>query len=461
MSETLVTSTCGYCSTGCNLTVKLSDGRPERVAASPDYPVNQGKACPKGFQFLGHLDAPQRALTPLLRDTGGRLQPVSWDEALRVFTERFKGLQERHGPESVAFLSTGQITTEESAYLGALAKFGMGIVHGDGNTRQCMATAVTAYKQSFGFDAPPFTYRDFEESDLLVFVGANPVIAHPIMWQRVKKNARGARIVVVDPRRTETASAPGVEHLAIRPKSDLVLFYGLARVMLSRGWFDREFVEAHTSGFEAFRAYVEGYDLERTSAATGLGSGQIEALAQAIHDAERTSFWWTMGVNQGHQAVRTAQAIIDLALLTGNIGRPGTGANSITGQCNAMGSRLFSNIASLFCGRDFADPRQRSEVASLLEIDEDLIPREPSLAYDQILREVDEGRDQGTVDHLHQPGQFLARPAQPATDSRKGRVRGGSGHVPRHGHGREWPTSSCRLPAAGRRTAPSSIPNDG
>ena len=154
-------------------------------------------------------------------------------------------------------------------------------------------------------------------------------------------------------------------------------------------------MEQHTTDFEAYRGHVASYSVDKVAEATGLPPGRIDELAETIHQGERVSFWWTMGVNQGHQAVRTAQAIIDLALLTGNIGRPGTGANSITGQCNAMGSRMFSNTASLFCGRDFADPAHRAQVASTLGIDESLMPREAGMAYDQILQAVDEGRVKG------------------------------------------------------------------
>src|SRR5439155_16843087 len=143
--------------------------------------------------------------------------------------------------ESVAFLSTGQIPTEEMALLGALAKFGMGMVHGDGNTRQCMATSVVAYKQAFGFDAPPYTYADFEQSDVIVLVGSNLCIAHPIMWQRVCRNPHKPEILVVDPRKTETAMA-ATQHYAIAPKSDLVLLYGLANILSASGWIDRDLV---------------------------------------------------------------------------------------------------------------------------------------------------------------------------------------------------------------------------
>ena len=145
------------------------------------------------------------------------------------------------------------------ALLGALAKFGMGIVHGDGNTRQCMATSVVAYKQAFGFDAPPYTYQDLEESDCIVLVGSNVCIAHPILWERVMRNRNAPEIIVVDPRRTETAMAATL-HLPVRPKTDLVLLYGLANLLIQNGWIDRPFVEAHTSGFDDFAAFVRQFD---------------------------------------------------------------------------------------------------------------------------------------------------------------------------------------------------------
>ena len=385
---------CGYCSTGCRLTVHLKDGAPVNLTPSPGYPVNRGTACPKGWEALTVLDAPDRAATPLLRHPGDAQRPVSWDVALRTMVERFKTIQARHGAESLAFLSTGQIPTEEMALLGALAKFGMGMLHGDGNTRQCMATSVVAYKQAFGFDAPPYTYQDFEESDVIVLVGANPCIAHPILWERVLRNPRDPAIVVVDPRFTETAMQ-ATQHLPLRPKSDQTLLYGIAGILIERGWIDSDYVEAHTREYEPFAAYVQQFTLDRVAAETGLEPDAIERLAATIHAGERVSFWWTMGVNQSYQGVRTAQAIINLALLTGNIGRPGTGANSITGQCNAMGSRLFSNTTNLLGGHDFADAGDRAKVAGVLGIDPAAIPREPSWAYHEIIKGILEERIKG------------------------------------------------------------------
>jgi assimilatory nitrate reductase catalytic subunit len=276
------------------------------------------------------------------------------------------------------------MTTEEMAFLGSLAKFGMGMVHGDGNTRQCMATSVVAYKQAFGFDAPPYTYRDFEESDVIVLVGSNLCIAHPIMWQRVCRNRRNPEIIVIDPRKTETAMA-ATQHLAIKPKSDLTLLYGLANMLILENWIDESFIAEHTAGFEEFRRHVARFTPERVAAATGIRIEQLFYVARTIHQAKRASFWWTMGVNQSFEGVRTAQAIINLALMTGSIGRPGTGANSITGQCNAMGSRLFSNTTNLLGGHDFTNEADRHKVAGVLGIDVSRIPQQNSWAYDQII----------------------------------------------------------------------------
>jgi assimilatory nitrate reductase catalytic subunit len=392
--DATTTTICGFCSTGCGLTVHLRGGEAVNLSPAAHYPVNLGMACPKGWEALAPLAAEDRARTPLLRNARGQLVPVEWPAALEALVQRFKAIQAQHGAEAVAFLGTGQAATEELALLGALCKFGMGMVHGDGNTRQCMATSVVAYKQAFGFDAPPYTYRDFEESDVLVFIGANPCVAHPILWERVCRNRHQPKVVVIDPRRTETAMAAAL-HLPLAPKSDLTLLYGVARELIARGRVDRAFVAAHTSGFDEFAAHVEPYTPELVSDCTRLSPALLGQLADAIAGGKRVSFWWTMGVNQSHEGVRVAQAIINLALMTGNIGRPGTGANSITGQCNAMGSRLFSNTTNLLGGRDFADAEHRAEVAGILGIDGGAIPDRPSLAYDQIMESILAGRIRG------------------------------------------------------------------
>ena len=321
---------------------------------------------------------------------------MSWDTALRTFVDRMKAIQAAHGPQSVAFLSTGQIVTEEMALLGALAKFGMGMLHGDGNTRQCMATSVVAYKQAFGFDAPPYTYADFEESDVIVLVGSNLCIAHPILWQRVMRNPHQPEIIVIDPRATETVDGGDAASGRSIPKSDLTLLYGIAR-HAHRARLDRP--RLHRRSHQRLRRVRRIRRRRSRSIASprkrACRPRRSSSFARTIHEGKRVSFWWTMGVNQSHQAVRTAQAIINLALMTGNIGRPGTGANSITGQCNAMGSRLFSNTTNLLGGHDFANPAHRRKVADVLGIDEAAIPHEASWPYHRILEGILRGEIRG------------------------------------------------------------------
>ena len=393
-ADSTATAVCGYCSTGCGLRLHLQDGKALGLTPETNYPVNLGMACPKGWEALRVLDSEQRATRPLIRNSDGVLSPGSWDDALKEFCERFQGIQAKHGNDSIAFLSTGQIACEEMAFLGALAKFGMGMQHGDGNTRQCMATSVVAYKQSFGFDAPPYTYADFELSDCLVFIGANPCIAHPIMWERVLRNSNQPEILVLDPRKTETASA-ATQHLQLQPKSDLVLLYGITRHLIETGQIDQQFVKENTSGFDELREAMQPFTLAYASLRSGLPEENIAKAADTIGSASAASLWWTMGVNQSYEGVRTAQAIINIALLTGNIGRPGTGANSITGQCNAMGSRLWSNTTNLFGHHDFASEEDRQKVARLLGFDASCIPDQGSWSYDQILDGVRAGKIRG------------------------------------------------------------------
>lgn len=394
MPNATASMVCGFCSTGCGLTVHLQNEGAISLSPTTEYPVNLGMACPKGWEALSVLNSPDRATTPLLRNDRGRLEPVDWSKAVNTFAQRWQRIRDQHGPEAMAWLGTGQIAVEELAFLGAVGKFGMGMLHGDGNTRQCMATAVVAYKQSFGFDAPPYTYADFEESDVMVFVGANPCIAHPILWERVTRNRHHPEIIVVDPRRTETAMAATL-HLALRPKSDLTLFYGIARILFERGWIDESFLNEHTSGAAEFRQHVSSYFPEFVARETGLSTEVLEQVARLIHEGKRVSFWWTMGINQSYEGVRAAQSLINLALMTGNIGKPGTGANSITGQCNAMGSRLFSNTTGLMGGREFTKPEHRDQVAGLLNIPVDRIPKQNSFSYHEILKGILEGKIKG------------------------------------------------------------------
>ena len=265
----------------------------------------------------------------------------------------------------------------------------------DGNTRLCMASAAVAHKGTLGYDAPGYTLNDFELSDTIIFIGSNPVVAHPIIWQRVRNNKiSGRKIIVIDPRKSETARNADY-HYPIRWRSDLTLMYTLANQIIEKDYVDHSFVDAHTEGYEDFKEFVKAFTLERGSEATGLSKEQILELTELIHTGKAVSFWWTMGVNQGYEAVRTAQSIMNLAFLTGNVGKPGTGGNSITGQCNAMASRLFSNTTCLFAGGDFTDEAERKRIADIVGITPDLIAKKPTLPYNRIVELINAGEIKG------------------------------------------------------------------
>lgn len=381
-------STCNYCSLACNLDFYIENNKIIKILPAKSYPVNQKFCCIKGLNLHKQCSEYKSSRFPLLKNSQGNREEVSWNKAFKIFSDRMKYIQEKYGRESAAYISTGQITTEEMALLGLVGRIYMGI-NGDGNTRLCMASSVVAYKQSFGFDAPPYTLRDLEISDTVVFIGANPVVAHPVAWSRLRKN-NSAQIIVIDPRKSETA-AKAHRWIDIKPKSDIILLYTLANILIEKQWIDKEYIDKYTEDFEGFRYHVKKYTLENIKESTGISKERILELAEIIHKGKRVSFWWTMGVNQGYQAVRTAQAIINIAVMTGNIGRAGTGANSLTGQCNAMGSRLYSNTTALYGGRDFDNPMHRKQVAHILQLNEDSIPNKPTLPYSEIINKINSG----------------------------------------------------------------------
>ena len=387
-----IQSTCNYCALACNLDFYTEDGKIKRVVPTPHYPVNKGFSCIKGLNLDKQCTKFNGSKKPLLKMKDGKRKAIEWKEAFDLFASKMTAIQEKYGKESVAYISTGQLPTEEMALLGHVGRSYMGI-NGDGNTRLCMASAVVAYKQSFGFDAPPYTLKDLELSDTIFFIGANPVIAHPIAWGRVRKN-KDAKIITIDPRKSETAMNSDM-WIDIKTKGDLALFYTLANVLIEKGLINQDYINNYTEGFEDFKAHVKKYTLEDVEERTGISKMRVLELAKIIHEGKRVSFWWTMGVNQSYEAVRTAQAIINLALITGNMGREGTGANSLTGQCNAMGSRMFSNTTALYGGGEYNNKERRKVVADILGMDENMLPTKPTLDYEQIIKGINKGEIKG------------------------------------------------------------------
>jgi anaerobic selenocysteine-containing dehydrogenase len=380
-----VATTCGYCSVGCGMFIGVKDGRAVSVRGNPDHPVNRGMLCPKGLSEHHTIATDNRARYPLLR-RGGSMDRVSWDDALTTMAARFRDVQARYGPGAVGVISTGQLVTEEFYALGKLTQLGLRTSNYDGNTTLCMATAVQGYKRSFGSDGPPGAYEDLERADVILLIGANVAENHPILCWRLRSNPN-ATLVVIDPRVTKTAMMADL-HLPLRPRSDLALINGLINIVIEHNLIDREYIDRYTTGFDELRASVREYTPERVAEITGLTPELIVRTAWTYARAEAAFIGWTMGVNHSTKGTETVNAINNLALITGNIGRTGAAPFSITGQCNAMGTRE-AGFASIMPGyRKFESAADREDLARLWHVPVERIPAARGLAYPDIIEAV-------------------------------------------------------------------------
>ena len=380
-----VPTTCGYCSVGCGIEIGVKDGK--AVAARPlaSHPVNRDKLCPKGLSEHYTLGAENRAKYPLLRKNG-KLERVAWDEALATMADRFRGIQARHGKQSLGVLSTGQLVTEEFYTLGKLVQLGFGTNNYDGNTTLCMATAVSGYKISFGSDGPPGCYEDLEKADVILLIGANIAENHPILCQYLDANPHKT-LIVADPRVSKTAMMADL-HLPLKPRSDLALANGIAHILIRHGLIDRSYIANHTSGFEELARFLDAYTPDRVCEITGLSKELLYKTAFLYGRARAGFIAWTMGVNHSTLGTATVNALCNLALLTGNIGKPGAAPFSITGQCNAMGTREAGFTSSMPGYRKFDDADDRRALADLWQIDEARLPAKRGLAYPDIIEAV-------------------------------------------------------------------------
>jgi anaerobic selenocysteine-containing dehydrogenase len=367
-------TTCGYCSVGCGMLIGTRDGRPVAARGNPDHPVNLGKLCPKGLSEHLIVEAPSRAKLPMLRK-GGRnspLEPVSWDEALDTMVQRIGALQQEHGKDTLGVIGTGQLLTEEFYTLGKLIQLGFRSTSYDGNTTLCMASAVSGYKLSFGSDGPPGSYADLETADVVLLIGANIADNHPILCNRLRKKP-GQILIVADPRVTKTAMMADL-HLPVKPRSDIALLNGIAHILLRDGLIDSDYLNLHADGLEDFICFVADYHPASVSETTGLAIETIEHVAHLYGKADAAFIGWTMGVNHSTQGAVTVAAINNLSLLTGNIGRSGASPFSITGQCNAMGTRESGFTSALPGYRKFDNGEDRAELATLWGIPEAELP---------------------------------------------------------------------------------------
>ena len=377
-----IATTCGYCSVGCGMFVGVKDGKAVSVRGNPEHPVNRGLLCPKGLSEHHTIDADTRAKYPLLRKNG-TLVRVGWDEALDTMLEKVRGVQHKYGPQSLGILSTGQLVTEEFYTLGKLAQLGFGTNNYDGNTTLCMASAVSGYKRSFGSDGPPGAYEDLEKADVILLLGANIADNQPILCQRLEHN-KSKTLIVADPRVTKTAMMADV-YLPLKPRSDIALINGLIHLLMKNELVDRDYIAKHTTGFEALQESVQKYTPEYVAHITGLSRETLVKVAFLYGHARAPFVGWTMGVNHSTKGTETVNAINNLALITGNVGHPGASPFSITGQCNAMGTREAGFTSSLPGYRKFESAADREELAALWSISPERIPIARGLAYPDIV----------------------------------------------------------------------------
>ncbi len=381
--ERWIPTTCGYCSVGCGMHIGVRDGAAVSVRGNEQHPVNFGKLCPKGLAEHEVLSAATRPHYPLLKDPNDRFQRIGWREAIETLAREFRQVQSKHGSHALGVVSTGQLVTEEFYALGKLVQLGFGTNNYDGNTTLCMASAVSGYKRSFGSDGPPGAYDDLEEADAVFLIGANIADNHPILCYRLERNP-GKTVVVVDPRVSKTARMANL-YLPLQPRSDIALLNGMAHILVEAGLINEDYITAHTTGFDELRIHLAQYSPDRVARVTGLSEEQIYRAAMIYGRAARPLLAWTMGVNHSTKGTETVNAINNLALLTGNVGQPGSSPFSITGQCNAMGTRETGFTASMPGYRNFADEGDRAELAGLWGIDVDKLPSSRGLAYPDII----------------------------------------------------------------------------
>lgn len=392
-------STCPYCGVGCGVVITSQGDRITAVRGDPQHPANFGRLCSKGSTL--HLTAtPEiaeqvRLRRPMARShRGATPTPVSWQVALDHAADRLAAIVQAHGPDALGFYVSGQLLTEDYYVFNKLAKGLLGINHIDTNSRLCMSSAVAGYKMTLGADAPPACYDDINHADGLFIVGSNAAWAHPVLFRRIE-DAKAARpdmkIVVADPRRTDTASLADL-YLPLQPGTDVMLFNGMLHIMWREGWLDTEFIERHTSGFAKLQQHVADYTPDVVAQICGLPVADLWTAARwfaGVPDYRvtdtictsrlRTLSLYCQGLNQSTSGTAKNASLINLHLACGQIGRPGAGPFSLTGQPNAMGGREVGGLANLLSAhRDLSNPIHRAEVAALwgLRPDQEL-PAQP------------------------------------------------------------------------------------
>jgi len=391
-------TTCGYCSTGCSIEIGVNEqGNAVASRGVADADVNRGKLCIKGIFEHELFDAAGRGNNPLVRDQiHDQYKETNWDSALDTMGDKIKAIQEQYGKDSFAIVSTGQLLTEEFYTLGKLARGCIGTNNYDGNTTLCMASAVSGYKRSFGSDGPPGCYDDFSHTDCLIAWGSNLPEQHPVIYWRLKeaKEQRNFPLIVVDPRVTMLAQFADI-HLPISPGTDIVLQNSLMHVILKEGLEDKDYIEKYTNGIEELRACVADFDPTSAAKICGIDEDTIRHVARLFAKAGRAMSIWTMGLNQSTHGSDAITGCNSLSLITGNIGVPGGTSLSITGQCNAMGTREWSSCSGLPGYRLLEKEQDRNDIADFWGIDPEFFPKKRGLAQTDIFPAIETGQIKG------------------------------------------------------------------
>ncbi|MFT4035283.1 MAG: molybdopterin-dependent oxidoreductase [Patulibacter sp.] len=367
-----VRTACPYCGVGCGLIASAAGGKLLSVRGDEQHPVNRGRTCRKPIELPSAAHHRTRATSPRRRDArGGPTTPISWDTATHEIGSRLRTIRDEHGPQAIGFYISGQLLTEDYYAVNKLAKGVIGTNTVDSNSRLCMSSAVAGYKQTFGFDGPPPGYSDFDSADHLLLLGTNAAACHPILWGRVQgRMAQGGTVTVIDPRRSATVRA-ATWHLPVQPGGDLPLLLGIIHVIARDGMLDQRFIDDHVDGADAYLAEAAWWTPERAAQQSGVDAQLIVEEAHRFGSASRAMALWSMGANQSTLGTRINRALHALCLLTGNIGRPGTGPFSITGQPNAMGGREVGGLAGLLPGyRAVANPADRAAVGAYWSLDQ-------------------------------------------------------------------------------------------
>jgi ferredoxin-nitrate reductase len=391
-------TTCGYCSTGCSIEVGTdAEGKVVASRGVGGADVNRGKLCVKGIFEHELFESSGRGDNPLIRDSISEpYREADWDFTLDHMASEIKRIQEKYGRDSFAIVSTGQLLTEEFYTLGKLSRGVIGTNNYDGNTTLCMASAVSGYKRSFGSDGPPGSYEDFEHTDCLIAWGSNLPEQHPIIYWRLQEALEKKKfpLIVVDPRVTMIAQKADM-HLAITPGTDVVLQNALMHVILEEGLEDRDYIEANTVGFEQLEMEVQKYDPLTASKICGIDEDTIRNVARIYAKADAAMSIWTMGINQSTHGSDGVVGINNLNLITGNIGKPGGTSLSITGQCNAMGTREWSSCSGLPGYRYLENPDDREEIGKFWNVDPEFFPKKRGLSETDIFPAIELGEIKG------------------------------------------------------------------